>query len=171
MHFGAFWRISCVTPWPLHDLYWLLSPFKCPFNPEEDHLSHSRQIWNNLLCHAMVTILVQFGAFWCILVHFGAPHEWPHDPFMTCSDSYTLSSVHLFKKWITLVTQDKLEILCSVMVQWPFWCILVHFGALRERLHHLSVLNLHQVVKNMFPTYQELLNATNSTFLSQETLI
>ena len=57
--------ISCVTPWPLHDFSWLLSPFECPFNPEWDHISHSGQIWNTLLCHDMVTILVHFGPFWC----------------------------------------------------------------------------------------------------------
>ena len=36
-----------------------------------------------LLCHAMETILV----------HFGAPHGRPHHPFMTGSDFYPLSSV------------------------------------------------------------------------------
>ena len=68
-------------------------------------------------------------SFWCILVHFGAHHVQPHDPSMTCSDSYPLSSVHLILKWIILVTQDKFETLCSVMLWRPLWCILVHFGA------------------------------------------
>ena len=68
-----------------------------------------------LLCHAMKTILV----------HFGAPHGRPHDPSMTGSDSYPHSSVHLVQKWIILVTQDKFEtlLLCHVMMT-----ILVHFG-------------------------------------------
>ena len=70
-----------------------------------------------------------FGAVWSVLVHFGAPHVQPHDPSMTCSDSYPLSSVHLIKKWIILVTQDKFEILFSVMLWKPLWCILVNFGA------------------------------------------
>ena len=38
--------------------------------------------------------------FWSILVHFGAIHVWPHDPSMTCPDSYPLSSVHLIQKKI-----------------------------------------------------------------------
>ena len=82
-----------------------------------DQNSHSGQIRYTLLCQAVVNILVQFCAFRSILMHFGAPNVRPHDSSRTCSDSYTLSSVHLFKKWITLVTQDKFEILCSVMVQ------------------------------------------------------
>ena len=163
----------------------------------------------------MVTILVHFGQFLCVLVHFGAPHGQPHDPSMTCSESPSLSSVHLFQKWITSVTQNKFEMLCLVMVHlvhfgatpWPLhdllWLlyplkcpfipetdhishwgqiwdvllshgtvtILVHFGAHHGRPHHPSVLNFHQVIKNMFPTHKELLNATNPTFLSQEILI
>ena len=54
-----------------------------------------------ILCSVML-----WWQFWCILVHFGAPHVQPHNPSMTCSDSYTLPSVHLLQKWITLVTQD-----------------------------------------------------------------
>ena len=69
-----------------------------------------------LLSHAMVTILV----------HFGARHERPHDPFMTGSDSCSLTSVHLTQKWIMLVTQDRFKtlLLCHAMVT-----MLVHFGA------------------------------------------
>ena len=150
---------------------------KGSWGQEMDHISHSGQIQNTLLCHAMVTILVHvspfwcilvhimcnpmtpqwlalthllfqvsiysrnssywslrtnlkqfalscyghhFSALWCTLVHFGEPHVQPHDPLMTCSDSYTLSSVHLFQKWITLVTQHKFEKLCSVMLWTPF---------------------------------------------------
>ena len=67
--------------------------------------------------------------FWCNLLCFSAPHVWPHDPSMTCSDFYPLLSVHLIKNWIILVTQDRFEMFCSVMLWWPFWCILMHFGA------------------------------------------
>ena len=186
IHFGAFWCTPCSTPWPLHDLLWLLWSFKCPFTLEINHISHSGQIRNTLLCQAMVTSLVHFvpflcilmrlmcdpmtpqwlaltpilfqisiqsriysylslktnlkhfalswhedhfGASWCILVHFGIPHVRPHDPSMTSSDSYPLPIVHLLQKWITLVIQDKFEIIGSDILRWPFWCILVHFCA------------------------------------------
>ena len=62
---GACWCTSCATPWPLHDLYWLLYPFKCPCDPEKDHISHLGQIQTLLLCHDMVTIFTHFGPFWC----------------------------------------------------------------------------------------------------------
>ena len=67
-----------------------------------------------------------FRAFWCILVHFGAPHVQPHGPSMTCSDSSALPNVHLLQKWITLVTQDKFRntLICDAMVT-----ILVPFDA------------------------------------------
>ena len=59
---GAFWCSSCTTPWTLHNLLWLLYPSRCPFHPEMDYISHSGWIQNSLLCHAMMTILVHFGA-------------------------------------------------------------------------------------------------------------
>ena len=83
---GAFWCTSCVNPWPLHGLYWLLSPFKSPFYPEKDHISHSGQIRNTF---ALSWYSEHFGLFWSIwyiFVHFGAPHVWPHDPSMTYTD-------------------------------------------------------------------------------------
>ena len=66
VHFGPFWCTSWVTPPPLHDWFWLLSPFKCTFNPEMDHISHWGQIrktfsWSCYSDH--------FGPFWSILVH------------------------------------------------------------------------------------------------------
>ena len=70
-----------------------------------------------------------FAAFWSILVHFGAQHVQPHDPTMTCIYSCTLPSVHLLQKWFILVTLDKFKILSSVILWWPFWYILVYFGA------------------------------------------
>ena len=69
VHLAKFGCTSCLTPWPLHDLPWFLSPFKCPFNPEMDHIIHSGHIQNTLFCHGTVTFFVHFGAFWCILVH------------------------------------------------------------------------------------------------------
>ena len=68
-----------------------------------------------LLCHAMVTILV----------HFGAPHGRPHHPTMTGSDSYPLLSVHLTQKWIMIVTRDKFE---TLLFSHDMVNILVHFG-------------------------------------------
>ena len=65
VHFGAFWYTSCATPWPHHDLLWLLYPFKCPFTLGMDHICHSGQVQNTLLCHDMETILVHLGPFWC----------------------------------------------------------------------------------------------------------
>ena len=119
----------------------------------------------------MVTILVHFGQFSCIFVQFGAPHVGPHDPSMTGFDSYTLSSVHLLWEWITFVTQDKFKTLCSVMIWRPFWCLLVHFGALRGPPHDPSVSKFHQVIKIMYPTHQEFISVTNPTFLDQDILI
>ena len=125
VHFGAFWCTSCVTPRSLHDLLWLLSPIKCPFNPEKDHISHSGHIRNTfaLSCYGD-----HFGPFWSILVHFGAPHVRPHNPFMTCSDSNPLSSVLLIQKKIILVTQNKSE---TLWLSHTIMTILVHFGLFR----------------------------------------
>ena len=52
-----------------YDLIWLISPLKCPSNPEKDYISHPGQLWNSMICHAMATILVNSYPFWCILVH------------------------------------------------------------------------------------------------------
>ena len=104
VHFDAFWWTSCTTQWPLHFIQKWISI-----------------TWPNLKCVVLSCYGDHFSAFLYILVHF--------DAFgCICSYSYLLSGIHLFQKWITLVTQDKFEMLCSVMVQWPFWCILVHFG-------------------------------------------
>ena len=130
VNFGAFWCIPCATAWPLNDFLWLLYPSKCPFM---DDISDSGQIWNTLLCHAMDNILVLFGAFWCILVHFGAHHVQPHDPSMTCSDSATFPSLHysIYSRYGSLKslrTNSK-----HLPLSWysdhfsVFWSILVHF--------------------------------------------
>ena len=63
------------------------------------------------LCYLLLWL-----AFWCTLVHFGAPHVRPHNPFITCSDSYTPPGVHLIQKWIILVTQDRFKTFSSVML-------------------------------------------------------
>ena len=95
VYLGPFWCTSWVTPPSLYDWFWLLSPFKCPFNPEMGHISDSKQIQNTFALPSYNDYLDQF---WSILVHFGAPHGWPHHPSMTGSDSYPLSSVHLIQK-------------------------------------------------------------------------
>ena len=122
VHFGAFWCASCATPWPLHDLLWLLYPSKCPFTPEMDHMSHSGQIRNTFLCDGTVTILVYFGPFWC--TSWATP--WPlHDllwllhlskcPFTP--DMYHLS--HSGKIWNTYLCHGTVTILVYFG---PFWC-------------------------------------------------
>ena len=84
-----------------------------------------------LLYNDMVTILVHYGPFWCIFVHFGAPHVWPHDHSMTCTDSYLLLSVHLIQKEFIEVTPVKFKTLLNchdmvtILVHFdPFWCTL-----------------------------------------------
>ena len=125
VNFGAFWCTSCATPQSFHDLYWLLSPFMCPSNPEIDHISHSGQIQNTALsCYGD-----HFGPIWSILVHFSATHVQPHNPSMTCTDFYPLSSVHLIQKKIILVTQDKSE---TLWLSHTIMTILVHFGLFRR---------------------------------------
>ena len=84
VNFGAFWCTSCATPQSFHDLYWLLSPFMCPSNPEIDHISHSGRIQNTALsCYGD-----NFDPIWSILVYFSATHMHPHNPSMTCIDFY-----------------------------------------------------------------------------------
>ena len=66
VHFGLFWCTSWVAPPPVHDCFWLLSPFKCPSNPEMDHISHWGHIQKkfSLSCYGD-----HLGPFWFILVH------------------------------------------------------------------------------------------------------
>ena len=127
VHFGAFWYASCVTLWPHNDLHWLLYPSKCPFTPEMNHISHSVQIWNTLLCHGMDTILVHFGAFWCT----SCATQWPlHDllwllfpfkcPFIPEMDHISYSG----QIRNALLSHGTVTILVHFG---PFWSILVHF--------------------------------------------
>ena len=63
-----------------------------------------------------------------------------------------------------LVTQDRFKtlLLCHAMVT-----ILVPFGAPHGRPHNPSSSNFHQVIKDLYPMHQELLNATSPTILAQ----
>ena len=95
VHLATFWCTSRATPWLLHDLLWLLSPFQCPLTPEMTHISHWGQIQNTLLRHGTVTflcILVNFVAFCCTFCATLRPLHYSLCP---------LSSVHLLQKWIT----------------------------------------------------------------------
>ena len=92
---------------------------------------HSTQKWIMLVTQDKFETLLLNHAMVTILVHFGAPHGWPHHPSMTCSDSYPLSSFHLNQKWMIFVTEDiskRIILWCHAMVTiWihfgPFWCI------------------------------------------------
>ena len=77
----------------------------------------------------------------------------PLPPLMTGSDSYPLLDVHLIQNWIVLAMQDKFEtlLLCHARVT-----ILVHFGAPHARPHHPSSMKFYEVIKDMYPTHQEL---------------
>ena len=121
VNFGAFWCIPCATAWPLNDFLWLLYPSKCPFM---DDISDSGQIWNTLLCHAMDTILVLFGAFWCILVHIMCNPMTP--PWLALTPPP-------FQVSITPFTPDMDHLSHSGQIQNTYLChgtvtILVYFG-------------------------------------------
>ena len=47
--------------------------------------------------------------------------------------------------------RTNLKNFCSVMLFWPLWSILVHFGAFHGGPHIPSVLNFLQVIKEMYP--------------------
>ena len=86
--------------------------------------------WPNLKCFVLSCYGDHFSAFLWVFVHF--------DAFgCTCSDSYPLSGVHLFQKWITLVTKEKLKTLCCHGIM----TTLVNFGAfcciLLDLMHNL----------------------------------
>ena len=81
VHFGAFW---CILVNSMHN----------PMTPPLITMTKFK-----ILCSVMVQW--PFCAFWCILMHFGAPNVWPHDSSMTCSDCYPILSVHLLQQWIT----------------------------------------------------------------------
>ena len=106
------------------------NPFKTCSDSYTPPGVHLIQEWIILVTQDKFEIHCSVMPFWCILVRFGARHGRPHDPSMTCSVSYPLSSGHLIQKWAILVTQDKFKTQSSVMLWKQFWCNLVHFGAL-----------------------------------------
>ena len=142
MHFCAFWCTSCGTPWPLHDLYWFLSPFKCPFNPEKHMISHSGLIWNTF---ALSWYGDHFGPFWSILVHFCA--FWCN----SCVTPWPLHDLHwLFSPFKCPFNPEKDIISHSGQIRntfalsWysdhfgPFWSIFVHLiGDPSTHLHRI----------------------------------
>ena len=89
-----------------------------------------------LLSCAMVTIMVHFGPFWCTSCATPRP---------LCTDSYSLSSIHVIQKEIKYETPDKFGtlLLCHEMVTilvhfGPFWSILVHLmGDPTSPLHRI----------------------------------
>ena len=110
VHFGAFWCASCATPWPLHDLLWLLYPSKCPFTPEMDHMSHSGQIRNTFLCDGTVTISVYFGPFWC--TSWATP--WPlFIEFLSSQQKHVSDASRAFKR-----DQSHLPSLGNAILTW-----------------------------------------------------
>ena len=121
VHFGAphVQPHDSMTPWPLHDWLWLLSLFKCPLNPEMDHISHSEQIRNTLHCHAMMATLVHFGAFWC--TSCAAP--WPPNDLLWLLSSFKCP-FNLEINHISHWGQIRNTLLCHAMI-----AQLVHFGA------------------------------------------
>ena len=79
-----------------------------------------------------------------ILVHLESPNAQPPEPSITCSDSYSLSSVHLIKKLIILVIQIQNTLLCYALVTiavhfCAFLCILLHFGPPHAQPHDSSM--------------------------------
>ena len=117
-----------------------------------------------LLCHAMLKIWINFGSFWSILGHLmGDPTTplWrvltpiPFQAFIQSRNGWYLSLSTYLKK------------LFLVMLWWPFGSILVHFGAPHGRPHNPSSSYFHQVIEDMYPMHQELLNATSPTILAQ----
>ena len=93
-HFGAYCCTSCRTAWPLHDLYWLPFPFKCPYNPEKDHISHSGQIRNTF---ELSWYGDHFGPFWSILVHIMGDPTTPLDQIVKKSSKICILCIKSFK--------------------------------------------------------------------------
>ena len=84
VHFCAFWCTPCVTPWPLHDLYWLFILSSIQLF-QKKIIKVTQDEFDNLLnYHDMVTILADFGPFWCtswatpwpLSIKFSRSHQW-----------------------------------------------------------------------------------------------
>ena len=126
VHLGAFWCASYATPWPLHDLLWLLCPSKHPFTPEIDHMSHSGQISNYFALRCNGAHFVLFGPFWCILVHLMCNPMTP--PWLALTPIPFQVSIYS-RNWShkSLRTNSR----CFAQSWYsdhfgPFWSILVH---------------------------------------------
>ena len=152
VNFVAFCCTLCATPWPLYDLLWLLSRFKRLFTPEMDHISHSGQIRNTLLCHVTVNILVHFVAFCCTL----CATPWPlHNLFwllslFKCPSNPKIDHIgQLGQIWNTFARSWYFDL------SDPFWCILVHFmGNLMTPLYwiYIKSLKIYVLCIKSFPT-------------------
>ena len=77
-------------------------------------------------------------------------------------------SVH-FSIFLSLSVSLRTNLIISwtVMISWPFWWILVHFGAPLEQPHDPSPSNFQEVINDMYPMHQGLQNATSPTFKAQ----
>ena len=110
-----------------------------------------------------MTITVHFYVFLCILLHFAAfwttscATPW-HNPLSSLSNPEIDQIGHSGQIWETFTLS------CYF---WSLLSILVHFCALNGQPHSHSVLNFHQVFKDMYPTHQKLLNPTSLIFLIQ----
>ena len=124
--FDPIWCASWMTPPPLHDWFWLFSPFRCPFN-HNNHIDHCGLILITFFGQCLVTIKVYFHPFWSTLVYsMGNPTTSPTPP-MTNSNSYPAEGAI----WMTIGLYQPLAttlLLCHarVMIGWPFCSILVH---------------------------------------------
>ena len=86
---------------------------------------------------------------------------------MTYSEYNLLSSAHQIQKIDEISHSGKIwETSALSCYFWPLLPILVHFCALHGQPHSLSGLNYHQVINDMYPTHQKLLNPTSPTFLA-----
>ena len=123
VYFGAFWCTLRATPQPFQDLFWLLSRFKFPSNPEIDYIRNSGWIWNSF---ALSCCIEHFGPFWCILVQLMCnpmTPPWLHwllSPFKCPSipEKNYISQSGLIRNTFALS--------CYGDHFGPFWSILVH---------------------------------------------
>ena len=92
-------------------------------------ISHSGQTRDTLFCHAMVTILVHFDAFWCILVHLMCNPLTP--PWLALTPLPLQVSIHSRNGSYQSLRTNSNHSALTCYVQhfsafWCFWCILVH---------------------------------------------
>ena len=107
VHFGQFGTYLCILVHLMYDpmtppwliLTWLLSPFKSPFNPEKDHISHSGQIRNTF---APSWYGYHFGPFWFILVHLMGDPTTPLHQIFKKSSKICILRIKSFYMWPVL---------------------------------------------------------------------